>query len=129
MAAAAVFAMLVQTTGTAWACKHRGRGGCGGGYYAAAPSCGAPYAAPQYTYQTSYQQVTRTVYETVPVTTEQEITETVSVPVTRQEQRQATVYVQQMRPVEQQRTVLVPQTRQVQQQRTVCVPTTRQVQQ
>ena len=76
------------------------RGGCAAPCEAGCgPACGVQYV-------TQYQQVQRTVYRCVPVTTEREITETVMVPSWREETRQ--------------QTVMVPVTRQETRQRTVC---------
>jgi hypothetical protein len=111
-------AMILQGAATAWAFgRHRCEapcddcGGCSAGY----AGCGgysAEYAGCGCTmqYQTTYQQVKRTVYKSVPVTSEQEITEMVCVPVTTQEKRE--------------RTVCVPVTTQETRERTVCVPVT-----
>src|SRR5262245_47321980 len=121
VAGVTALALLLGGVRVAWAGGHYG-GGC-------APGCGVTYQ-----YQTTYQQVQRTVYRWVPVTTEQEVTETVLVPVTREETRTQTVYVPttrnetrqytayqcQYQTQQRQQTVMVPVTKEVEQQYTVC---------
>ncbi len=127
MVSVATFALLLQVPGAASA-AHRSRGGC-------APACGSSTGSGcgyssggcGVQYQVSYQQVKRTVYESVPVTHVEERTATVLVPTSREIEQQSTVYVATYKNVQKQYTVYQCALEQRQVQHTVTVPVTTMV--
>ena len=110
----ATLALALQVASSAQACmrSHGGCGGCdGGGYVSGGCGDGGGYVGGGYgdggcgfQQQVTYQQVTQTVYENVPVTTMQQQTVTVMTSVPRQVTQTYTVNVPVTRTVQQQYT-------------------------